>query len=64
MPTNSKAEYMRNYRNSHPEYLARGNEKLKIKLQEKYKTDEEYRERKKKIALDYYYKTKKQTDDD
>lgn len=63
MPSSSRAEYMRNYRNSHPEYYNKENERNKGKLKDKYNTDEAYREKKKKDALEYYYRTRKATDD-
>jgi hypothetical protein len=52
------AEYMRNYRETHPEYKERENEKLKLKLRSRYNDDPEYREKKKKLALENYYKKK------
>jgi len=55
MPT---AEYMRNYRLTHPEYKERENENLKKKLKERYLNDAEYREKKKKDTLDMYYRRK------
>lgn len=55
MPT---AEYMKQYRINNPEYRIKENERLKEKLRIRYNEDTEYRERKKKYALDTYYKTK------
>lgn len=55
MPT---AEYMKQYRINNPEYRIKENERLKEKLRIRYNQDTEYRERKKKYALDTYYKTK------
>lgn len=55
MPT---AEYMRKYRLEHPEYREKENEKLKIRLKERYLNDIEYREKKKKEALNIYYRKK------
>jgi hypothetical protein len=55
MPT---AEYMRNYRLEHPEYKEKENENMKKKLKERYSNDAEYREKKKKDALDMYYRRK------
>lgn len=55
MPT---AEYMKQYRLNNPDYRIKENEKLKEKLKIKYKEDPEYREKKKKYALDTYYRSK------
>ena len=60
MSTNNKmngsksAEYMRTYREKHPEYDI--NDCLKKK--EKYDNDPEFRQRRKEQALAYYYKKK------
>lgn len=53
------AEYMRQYRKDHPEYTKRENENLKEKLKNRYMNDPEYRERKKKVASEYYHSHKK-----
>lgn len=55
MPT---AEYMKQYRINNPEYKEKENEKLKEKLKIRYNNDPEYREKKKKYALDTYYRSK------
>jgi len=50
--------YIRNYRETHPEYYQKENERNKEKLKSRYLNDEEYRENKKRIAREYYHKKK------
>lgn len=51
-------EYMRNYRQTHPEYYQRENERNKDKLKYRYNNDEDYRENKKRVSRENYYKRK------
>jgi hypothetical protein len=58
MPSNNyMAEYMRNYREKNKEYY----EKEKVRYNEKYKNDPDYREKKIKSALNRYNKKKQET---
>jgi hypothetical protein len=50
------AEYMKEYRINNPEYY----EKEKAIYNNRYKTDLQYKEEKKKKALDRYYRLKSQ----
>ena len=49
-------EYMKNYRQTHPEYYQRENERNKEKLKNRYINDEEYRENKKRISRENYHR--------
>lgn len=51
-------EYMKNYRQTHPEYYQRENERNKDKLKYRYNNDEDYRENKKRVSRENYYKRK------
>lgn len=51
-------EYMRNYRQTHPEYYQKENERNKDKLKYRYNNDEDYRENKKRVSRENYYKRK------
>lgn len=51
-------EYMKNYRQTHPEYYQKENQRNKEKLKDKYKNDNEYREYKKRISKENYHKRK------
>jgi len=58
MPSNNyMAEYMRNYREKNKEYY----EKEKVRYNERYKNDPDYREKKIKSALNRYNKKKQET---
>ena len=54
--TSYMAEYMKEYRINNPEYY----EKEKAIYNNRYKTDLQYKEEKKKKALDRYYRLKSQ----
>lgn len=51
-------EYMMKYRQTHLKYYERENERNKEKLRNKYKNDDDYRERKKNTSKENYYKRK------
>jgi len=46
------------YRNNHPEYCEKERSKWRDIEHEKWKTNEEYKQKKKEKALAYYYKKK------
>lgn len=46
------------YRNNNPEYRQKERTKWRQIENDRYKTDEEYKQKKREQALAYYYKTK------
>jgi len=52
------ATYMRNYRASNPEFYEREKQRNADYINKKYNEDPEYKERKKKYAIERYYKLK------
>ena len=58
--TTYHAVYMRDYRKNHPEYIDKSKIITNEFLKNKYNNNLEYKEHKKKLALERYYRIKEQ----